>query len=105
MKYRVNVSAEAKALISAQAHYIAVENSEPQNAAAWLQRVDMAIASLDEMPERCLLAPENELTSKTIHMLQVQSHLLLFSIELETKDVNILSFRAGRQSPKQALGE
>jgi len=110
MKHQVNVSAEAKRLIEDQVRFIAVEKHEPQNAADWAASVDTAIASLDSMPERCSLAPENELTGheltgKTIRMLRVQSHLILFSIDEDAPVVNVLSFRAGRQLPAKGLGE
>lgn len=105
MKYDVIVSDEAKRLIEKQVHFIAVEKSEPQNAAAWAYDVDSAIASLSSMPTRCALAPENQLTSVTIHMLPVHSHLILFTVNEECRQVDVLSFRAGRQEPVQSLGE
>ena len=57
------------------------------------------------MPARCSFAPENKLTAKTIHMLPIQSHLILFTINEEAHKVDVLSFRAGRESPKRSLGE
>ena len=65
-------------------------------------QVDAAIASLDFMPGRCALAPENKFTAKTIHRLPIQIHLILFIIdEEEAKVVSVLSFRGGRQLPKK----
>ena len=105
MKYTVNVSAEAKRLIEEQAHFVAVEKNEPHGAAAWLIGVDSAIASLEFMPAQCSLAPENKLTAKTIHVLPIQSHLILFTIDAQNHNVGVLSFRAGWQLPVEGLGE
>ena len=44
MKYDINIMPEAIQRIEAQARYIAIEKSEPQNAEAWLEAVYDAIA-------------------------------------------------------------
>lgn len=103
MKYLVNISDEAKERIRKQVHYIAVEKLEPKNAADWLADVDAAINSLDFLPERCALAPENSFSTTTIHMLPVKNHLVLFTINKDSQTVDVLSFRAGWQRPIKDL--
>ena len=105
MKFDINIMPEAIEKIEAQARYIAIEKSEPQNAEAWLEAVYDAIAKLNSMPNRCSLAPEDEFSTKTIHMLRVKSHLILFTIDDQSKMVDVLSFRAGWQLPIKGVGE
>jgi plasmid stabilization system protein ParE len=105
MKFKVIVQPAAQRLIDDQVNFIAVEKAEPQSAALWLSRVNDAIASLDFMPMRCSVAPESRFFSETIYMLPVDSHLILFSIDEDAQQVNVLSFRAGRELPRQSSGE
>ncbi len=104
MKFTVTVQPIAQGFIDDQVCYIAVENAEPQNAAAWLARVNDAIASLEFMPTRCSVAPENSYTTETIYMLPVDSHLLLFSVDEDVRMVKIVGFRRGSQLPVKGLG-
>ena len=105
MNFSIEVFPEASAKIQHQAHFIAVEKSEPQSAEIWLAEVYDAIASLNFMPGRCAIAPENKFTSETIHMLPVHRHLILFGIDEEAAKVKVFSFRAGRERPMKSLGE
>jgi len=99
------ISPEAAELIEAQARFIAEEQLEPKNASVWLAEVYDAIASLNFMPGRCSIAPENKYSDETIHMLPIYSHLILFAIDEEAAKVSVYSFRAGRELPKRSLGE
>ena len=100
MKFKVIVQPIAQRLIDDQVNFIAVEKAEPQGAALWLSRVNDAIASLEFMPTRCSIAPENRFTTETIYMLPVESHLILFSVDDDARTVNVVNFRAGRQLPR-----
>ena len=105
MKFEVEIVPEALERIEAQVRFIAEEKSEPQSAAIWLAEVFDAIASLQFMPSRCSLAPENKFSKQTIRMLPVHSHLILFGVDEDDAKVNVYSFRAGRETPKQSLGD
>lgn len=52
MKYSVVLTEDAQSDLSAIFRYIAVELQSVQNASAQLSRLEKAIASLDQMPER-----------------------------------------------------
>ena len=105
MRFTIEIVPEASKNIEAQARFIAEEKSEPQSAATWLAEVYDAIASLEFMPGRCSLAPENKLSSKTIYMLPIHSHFILFGIDEDVLKVSVYSFRAGRELPTRSLGK
>jgi plasmid stabilization system protein ParE len=105
MKFDIEILPEATERIEAQARFIAEEKLEPQSATVWLAEVNDAIASLNFLPSRCSLAPENKFTSETIYMLPIHRHLILFGIDENAAKIKVYSFRAGRERPQQSLGE
>ncbi len=101
MKFEIEISPEAIEHIEVQARFIAEEQLEPKSAEIWLSEVYDAIASLNFLPGRCSLAPENKFLDETIHMLRIHKHLILFTIDSAASIVRVYSFRAGRELPKQ----
>ena len=101
MKFEIEISPEAIKSIEAQARFIAEEQLEPQSAEIWLAEVYDAITSLNFLPGRCSLAPENKFLDETIHMLPIYRHLILFMIDSDASTVRVYSFRAGRELPDQ----
>jgi plasmid stabilization system protein ParE len=57
MKYRIEISAEAKAEL--RDAYLWIYQDSPENAARWRKRILNAIRTLSELPERCEIAPES----------------------------------------------
>ena len=58
MKYSIVLTETAQADLSAIFRYIAVDLQSVQNANAQLSRIEKAIASLDQMPERIVCMTE-----------------------------------------------
>lgn len=85
------------AQIEAQFAFIAAQS--PQNAAEWFDRVLDAIATLEQFPKRCALAPESGRLGFELRMFIVDGFLLLFRIDGERSVVEILHARHGRQRP------
>jgi plasmid stabilization system protein ParE len=99
MKYRVELSQFARDAIHEYVRFIAIERQSPLNAERWLQKVWEAIDSLESLPYRCPLAPENEHREYEIRMRIVGDYLLLYTIDEPNKTVHILGFRHGRRLP------
>jgi plasmid stabilization system protein ParE len=97
MRFEVLVAAEAKRRIREQAFWIATEQAGPQNAAAWLQRIDASIAGLETMPRRYPVAREDEWCDYEVRRMAIGVFVLLFTIRDADKQVWILHARHGRQ--------
>jgi len=59
-RYAVEVTDTTAAAIVHHARYIAIERQEPLNAQAWLEAAWDKVDSLETMPKRCAIAPEDE---------------------------------------------
>ncbi len=69
MTYRVDLSSTARAEADAAFLRFSQFAATPERAQEWYQGLVKAIASLREMPRRCLLARENEFFSQEIRQL------------------------------------
>lgn len=67
MNYRVVVTANAKANL--RDYYLHAARRAPLTAARWLDRFEKALSTLGSNPERCGLAPENDLVDAEIRQL------------------------------------
>ena len=82
-------------------YYLVAAERAPVTAARWLERFETALGSLANNPERCPLAPENDLVDPTIYQFffgkQSGKYRALFSIEGNA--VLILHIRRGGRWP------
>jgi len=88
-RYRVEFSTKVEAEILASAAYIAGDS--PENAAAWLDGIYEAIASLSRLPKRCGLIREHEEFSVELRELIYKSHRIIFTVDADK--VRILHVR------------
>lgn len=97
MKYAIEVTATA--LEDSWSAYEWIRERAPGEAAAWLDRLFAAIESLDEMPRRCVVAPESRTLGTEIRQLVVgnkrDGFRVLFQVDGET--VRVLHVRRGRR--------
>ncbi len=100
MNYRVVITSEALAGIERFLDYIAIDQQAPLNAERWWRKALTAIETLDQLPHRCPLAPENEFRDYTIRMLIVDRCLFLYTVDERQKTVRVIGFRHGSQLPK-----
>lgn len=56
MKYQVDITRQAE--LEIEQIYLRAHRAAPMTAARWYQRLEQAIYSLEDMPDRCPLAPE-----------------------------------------------
>jgi hypothetical protein len=67
MTYRVVITENAKANL--RSYYLRAAERAPLTAGRWLNRFEEALAGLAQSPQRCGLAPENELVADEIRQL------------------------------------
>lgn len=98
--YHVEISVQALELIRVQAHYIAFQQNAPVNAKRWLNKLWDAVESLETMPRRFALAPENDYRDYEVRKLNCGDYLILFTIDEASGIVYVIGFRHGRQLPQ-----
>jgi len=91
--YNVIIPASVSEKIEDQALYIAMD--KPEVALAWYEDLHEQISTLENFPERCPLAPENQYTDDEIRHLLFGDYRVLFSVV--DQDVFVLEFKSGKQ--------
>ncbi|MEN1679694.1 MAG: type II toxin-antitoxin system RelE/ParE family toxin [Planctomycetota bacterium] len=99
--YRVTISDEALEGVERYLDYIEEQSGTSRVAARWWEKALAGIFSLETMPHRCPLAPEDEFAERTIRVLIVDKFLFLYTIDEEDSVVRVLDCRHGSQQPRQ----
>lgn len=95
-KYRVEIKPTAENDLARR--YAQIEKESPQNAVNWYLRVIEAIEKLDELAERCPLAPEDlDIQRGTRHLI-IGGYRVAYVIEGDA--VSVLHVRHGRHDRK-----
>ena len=100
MRYTVKLSVTVVEQITEYARFVAEQRRAPENAQRWLERVYDAIETLDRMPQRCDLAPENAHRPYEIRRLLIGQYLALFTIDEAKRAVHVIGFRHGYRLPR-----
>lgn len=62
-------------------HFWSIHNQSPQNALAWLAKLDSRIESLETMPHRCSLIRENKAFDENVRELLHFAHRIIFTVD------------------------
>ncbi len=100
MKYQVVLTPEAQDGILQSFKYI--HERAPLNAARWIQGLYDCVATLEQFPERCPLAPEAIYLEEGLRQLLFKSHRFIFQIDKTGKVITVLHVR---HTKRLALGE
>lgn len=84
-KYRINIKSTAEKDLIRRYQQIAEES--PQNALSWYLQIIEAIEKLDQLAERCTIAPEDEDLRLGIRHLIIGRYRVLYIINGDTVDV------------------
>lgn len=98
--YRVTISDETLAGVEKHLDYLAEQTASEEIGVRWWERALEKIFSLEKLPNRCPLAPENEFEELEIRMLLVGSCLFLYTVDEPNRVVRILKFRHGSQEAR-----
>lgn len=91
-KYRIDIKPTAENDLARR--FAQIEKESPQNAVSWYLGLIEAIEKLDELAERCPIAPEDIDLQRGIRHLVVGDYRVLYVIEDEA--VSVLHVRHGR---------
>ena len=95
MKYSITLTNGAKTDIASIFNYIALELQSRQNAASQLARLEKAIASLDEMPERYRAYDQENWRRRNLRVMQVDKYLIFYIPDKESHTVTVLRILYG----------
>ena len=102
MKYSVVLTEAAQSDLSAIFRYIAVELQSVQNASAQLSRLEKAIASLDQMPERYRVYDKKNLRESNLRIMPVDNYLVFYVPSHDDLTVTVIRIMyGGRDIDKQ----
>lgn len=90
MIYSIHLTTQAQADLKEIYHYIAVRLQEPQNAEHQLNRIEQAIASLDQFPERYRLYDKPKWRKKNLRVSPVDNYLVFYIPNPSDATVNII---------------
>lgn len=95
-KYRIDIKPTAEHDLARR--FAQSEKESPQNAVSWYLGLVDAIEKLDELAERCPIAPEDVDIQRGIRHLIVGDYRVLYVIEGDA--VSVLHLRHGRHDRK-----
>lgn len=101
MKYRVVVTENAKANL--RSYYSHAAGRAPLTAERWLNRFHKALAALGSNPERCSLAPENEVVASEIRQLLFGKHSSVFRALFTIAEDEVLVLHIRRATMDTAM--
>lgn len=102
MKYSIVLTEAAQADLSEIFKYIAVELQSVQNANSQLSRIEKAIASLDQMPERYRIYDKKNWYRRNMRIMPVDNYLVFYVPNQENRTVTVMRIMyGGRYIDKQ----
>lgn len=105
MSYLVHLSDQAEKDLRSIFEYIAFELQSLQNAAGQLDRLEAAIASLSEMPERYIRYEKEPWFSRGLRRMVVDNYLVFYIPDQAQQTVHIIRVMYGRMDVDRALSE
>ena len=105
MKYEVLTTEQAVADLRAIFEYIAYDLLAGQNALNQLDRLEQAILSLDEMPERFRLYDKEPWNKRNLRIMPVDNYLVFYIPQDEEKTVTVIRVMYGRRDIGEQLGQ
>ena len=99
MNYSIVLTETAQADLSAIFRYIAVDLQSVQNANGQLSRIEKAIASLDQMPERYRVYDKKNRRERNMRVMPVDNYLVFYGnnqLVLAVTGIDTLRFEVNR---------
>jgi len=103
MEYNLVISEAAEADLDGIADYISYELKEPITALKQLERIQEAMATLEELPECHSLVQDKYLAAKGIRKLPIDNYLIFYTVNKSTNTVSIVRILHGRRDWESIL--
>ena len=105
MSYFVRISDQAEKDLRSIFEYIAFELQSVQNAVGQLDRLETAIASLSEMPERWIRYDKEPWFSRGLRRMVVDNYLVFYIPNKDDRTVTIIRVMYGRMDVDRVLSD
>lgn len=105
MSYFVRISDQAEKDLRSIFEYIAFELQSVQNAVGQLDRLETAIASLSEMPERWIRYDKEPWFSRGLRRMVVDNYLVFYIPDKDDRMVTIIRVMYGRMDVDRVLSD
>ena len=103
MNYSIVLTETAQTDLSAIFRYIAVELQSVQNANAQLSRLEKAIASLNQMPERYRVYDRKSWRERNMRIMQVDNYLVFYVPTHDDHTVTVMRIMYGGRDVDRQL--
>lgn len=103
IKYNLVIAEAAEADLYEIADYISYELKEPDTALKQLVKIQEAMATLEELPERHSLVKDKYLAAKGIRKLPIDNYLIFYTVNKSTNAVNIIRVLYSRRDWESIL--
>lgn len=105
MNFNVVITNQAKADLISIYRYIAHDLQSPQIAEGQLSRLEKAIDSLTQMPERFRVYAHEKWKDRNLRIMPVNNYLVFFIPSKETKTVTVMRIMYGGRDIERQLDE
>ena len=95
MNYKINLTPKAQSDLKEIFRYIAVDLQSIQNATGQLDRLEKAISSLEQMPERYRVYDKEPWRSRNLRIMTVDNYLVLYVPNKEERTVTVIRIMYG----------
>lgn len=95
MNYKINLTPKAQSYLKEIFRYIAVDLQSIQNATGQLDRLEKAISSLEQMPERYRVYDKEPWRSRNLRIMTVDNYLVLYVPNKEERTVTVIRIMYG----------
>jgi addiction module RelE/StbE family toxin len=102
-RYNLVIAEAAETDLDGIADYISYELKEPTTALKQLARIEEAMATLEELPERHGIVQDKYLAAKGIRKLPMDNYLILYTVNKSTNTINIVRVLYGRRDWESIL--
>lgn len=105
MNFQVVLTKQAKADLISIYQYIAYDMQSPQTAEGQLFRLEKAIASLDQMPERYRVYEHDKWKERNLRIMSVNNYLVFYIPSQEEMTVTVMRIMYGGRDVDRQLDE
>lgn len=95
MNYKINLTPKSQSDLKEIFRYIAVDLQSIQNATGQFDRLEKAISSLEQMPERYRVYDKEPWRSRNLRIMTVDNYLVLYVPNKEERTVTVIRIMYG----------
>ncbi|OPX83333.1 MAG: Plasmid stabilization system protein [Pelotomaculum sp. PtaB.Bin104] len=104
-RYNLVIAEVAEADLDGIADYISYELKEPATALKQLARIEDAMATLEELPERHGIVHDKYLAARGVRKLSIDNYLIFYIVNKGTNTINIVRVLHGRRDWESILSQ